>query len=51
MEAITEGLGVFAAQLRERKGQAVATSVGCSRCSGPEGTTYSLRVRRKGLTS
>ncbi len=45
-----ESLGVFAAQMRKQKGWAVATSVGWSRSSGPEGTTYSLRVRRKSLT-
>ncbi|MEU3408340.1 hypothetical protein ABZ766_30920 [Streptomyces sp. NPDC006670] len=46
-----ESLGVFATQMREQKGWAVATSVGWSRSSGPEGTTYSLRVRRKSLAT
>ncbi|MEU8618589.1 hypothetical protein [Streptomyces sp. NPDC048623] len=46
-----ESLRVFAEQMREQKGWAVATSVGWSRWGGPEGTTYSLRVRRKSLAS
>ncbi|MFB8208618.1 MULTISPECIES: hypothetical protein [unclassified Streptomyces] len=46
-----ENLRVFAEQMREQKGWAVATSVGWSLWSGPEGTMYSLRVRRKSLAS
>ncbi|MGW0366467.1 hypothetical protein [Streptomyces sp. NPDC002990] len=46
-----QSLDVFAAQMREQKGWAVATSVGWSSSSGPEGTVYSLRVRRKSLTA
>ncbi|MEU7042825.1 hypothetical protein AB0A77_17405 [Streptomyces varsoviensis] len=46
-----ESLGVFAGQMREQKGLAVATSVRWSYCSGHEGTMYSLRVRRKSLAS
>ncbi|MEV8392938.1 MULTISPECIES: hypothetical protein [unclassified Streptomyces] len=45
-----QNLDVFAAQMREQKGWAVATSVGWGSSSGPEGTTYSLRVRRRSLT-
>ncbi|MEU2873351.1 hypothetical protein ABZ769_29820 [Streptomyces olivoreticuli] len=44
-------LDVFAAQMREPNGWAVATSVGWGSSSGPEGTTYSLRGSRKSLTA
>lgn len=42
-------LGTFASQMREQRGWAIATSVGWGSSSGPEGTSYSLRVRRKSL--
>ncbi|WP_407288209.1 hypothetical protein [Streptomyces sp. BP-8] len=43
-------LGAFAAQMREQQGWDVAKSGGWGSSSGPEGTTYSLRVRRKSLS-
>ncbi|THA62337.1 hypothetical protein E6P78_23280 [Streptomyces sp. A0958] len=42
-------LGTFASQMQEQRGWAIATSVGWGSSSGPEGTSYSLRVRRKSL--
>lgn len=44
-------LGTFAAQMKQQRGWDVATSVGWGSSSGPEGTSYSLRVRRKSLTN
>ncbi|MFG3195241.1 hypothetical protein ACGFYT_03830 [Streptomyces sp. NPDC048208] len=44
-------LVAFAKQMREQRGWDVATSVGWSRGSGPEGTDYSVRVRRKSLSA
>jgi hypothetical protein len=43
-------LRTFAAQVKEQKGWVIATSGGWSKCGGPNGTTYSLRARRKSLT-
>ncbi|MFD5182645.1 hypothetical protein ACFWMQ_08415 [Streptomyces sp. NPDC058372] len=43
-------LRAFAAQMKEQKGWAIATSGGRGSSSGPEGTTYSLRARRTSLT-
>ncbi|MET9759563.1 hypothetical protein ABZ016_10965 [Streptomyces sp. NPDC006372] len=42
-------LDAFAKQMLEQQGWNVATSVGWGSSSGPEGTTYSLRVQRKSL--
>ncbi|MGK5530641.1 hypothetical protein [Streptomyces sp. URMC 129] len=42
-------LRVFAAQMREQRGWDIATSVGWGSSSGPDGTDYSLRIRRKSL--
>lgn len=42
-------LGTFASQMQEQRGWAIATSVGWGSSSGPDGTSYSLRVRRKSL--
>ncbi|MFB7631061.1 hypothetical protein ACFC0M_08935 [Streptomyces sp. NPDC056149] len=46
-----QDIDVFATQMRDQKGWAVATSVGWGSSSGPGGVTYSLRVRRKSLTA
>ncbi|WP_405810841.1 hypothetical protein OG524_16600 [Streptomyces sp. NBC_01520] len=43
-------LSTFAAQMKEQRGWVVATSGGWGSSSGPGGTAYSLRVRRKSLT-
>ncbi|MET9801135.1 hypothetical protein [Streptomyces sp. NPDC006368] len=42
-------LSAFAAQMKDQQGWVVATSGGWGSSSGPEGTAYSLRVRRKSL--
>ncbi|MCX5236172.1 hypothetical protein OG824_13265 [Streptomyces prunicolor] len=42
-------LRTFAQQMREQQGWNVATSGGWGSSGGPEGKTYSLRVRRKSL--
>lgn len=40
----------FAAHMREQKGWDVAVSSGWGSSTGPDGTTYSFRVRRRSLT-
>jgi len=44
-------LTAFAKQMREQRGWDIATSVGWGSSSGPGGTSYSLRVRRKSLSA
>lgn len=44
-------LGAFAAQLKEQRGWDVAKTGGWGSSSGPEGKTYSLRVRRRSLAN
>jgi hypothetical protein len=41
---------VFASQMRQQRGWDIATSGGWGSSSNSEGTTYDLRVRRKGLS-
>ncbi|MFF7729415.1 hypothetical protein [Streptomyces sp. NPDC008001] len=44
-----QDLRTFATHMQEQRGWTVATSGGWGSSSGPEGTRYSLRVRRKSL--